>query len=69
MARGIRDDATQKLVGQFGMGRGKRQRAVWRTRRNIDGPTNKNNNSIILLPSFAKILEHTKYILAKAPAA
>lgn len=48
----------------------KRQRAVWRTRRNIDGPTNKNNNnSIILLPSFAKILEHTKYILAKAPAA
>lgn len=47
----------------------KRQRAVWRTRRNIDGPTNKNNNRIILLPSFAKILEHTKYILAKAPAA
>lgn len=65
LARGIRGDAIQKLVGQFGMGRGRRQRAVWRTRRNIDGSTNKNNNSIILLPSFAKILEHTKYILAK----
>lgn len=31
LARGLSDDAIQKLVGQYGISRGERQHAVWRT--------------------------------------